>query len=237
MTKPAHKAPLDVSTGGMPFDTGKVQYEANRRRRRKKLMLWSAPAVLLVLALSLWFGLPEPLTARAITNYRHQSYPIARNWLTPLTWTSPQPFIIAFNSGTVDTQLGRYDKAQAELTKALALAPANRRCMVLQNLAISLDDHAAYLQRQPSLGEDASTYSNQADSIRGANPKCFPATTKKPNGPGGGGGSGSDQAALQILTATQQQQLQQKNQQGDQFQQPDFQQNAYNENNPEIKPW
>jgi predicted Zn-dependent protease len=186
----------------------------------------------------LWCLLPELLTRQAIKNYDHKSYHVARRWLTPLTWTSPQPFVIAFNSGTVDTQIGNYNIAQTELNKALKLAPPDKRCMVLQNLVYSLDAHAANLQHNSS-SHAATPYSNQAASLTKSNPKCFQIAAltnhsklqKKQSG--GGGGSQSQQG----LTSVQQQQLTQKNQLGQALSQQSLSQDSINPNSPAIKPW
>jgi len=199
--------------------------------------LWSLWAIVPLFLLALWFLLPTPLTSKAITNYRHQAYKTARNWLTPLTWTSPEPFVSAFNSGTVDTQLGKYTVAQAELTRALTLAPANRRCMVEQNLVYSLDAHAAALQ-QTALGQNAVVYQTEAASIKSSDTKCFPPVKPKPTqGGGGGGGGGAQNQNADIFTAAQQQQLQQKNSQGNQFQQQDLNQTVVNPSGPAVDPW
>lgn len=191
-----------------------------------------------MLIVALWFLLPTPLTQLAINNYKRQNYPAARAWLTPLTWTSPDPFVISFNAGTVDTQLAKYNLAQTELVKALALAPIDRRCMVLQNLVISLNDHAASLESNLSLSQDASTYTDDATTIKENNPVCFRVVAKaKSSGGGGGGGGGSSSLPTQILTSAQSQQLQQKNSQGDQLEQPQYQQNSVNPNSPSLEPW
>jgi hypothetical protein len=229
-----------ASMNRRPFDMSKTDFETIRHRKRRKLLLWSIPGVVILLLIALWFLLPSPLTSHAIADYKNQNYRRARDWLTPLTWTSPQPFVIAFNSGTVDTQLGHYPLAQTELTRALTLAPANKRCMVLQNLAISITDHVAVLQQQGNY-QNASSLNTQVSSIRSDNPKCFPPIqpTKTPpsGGGGGGGGGGESESETQTLTPAEAQQLQQKNQQGEQSEQQEFAPNNINPNNPNVKPW
>lgn len=216
-----------------PFDMSKMKVdEAARRDMRHKLLRWSLPAAILMFIVALWFLLPTPLTHEAIGNYNRQDYKASRNWLTPLTWTSPQPFVISFNSGTVDTQLGQYDRAQKELTRALSLATPAQRCMVLQNLAISMTDHAARLQ-QISNYQEATGLEAQVTNIKNSNPKCFKQT---PQGGGGGGGGGA-QTQSQVVSQAQQSQLQQKNLEGQQSNEPSFQQNTLNLNSPNVKPW
>jgi hypothetical protein len=229
-----------ASMNRRPFDLSKTNYEAIRHQKRRKLLLWSIPGVVIMLLIALWFLLPSPLTSHAIADYKSQNYRKARDWLTPLTWTSPQPFVIAFNSGTVDTQLGHYPLAQTELNRALTLAPADKRCMVLQNLAISITDHVAVLQQQSNY-QEASSLNTEVTSIKSNNPKCFtpvlPKKTPPSGGGGGGGGGGQSESETQVLTPAEAQQLQQKNQQGQQSEEQEFSPNNVNPNSPNVKPW
>lgn len=219
------------------FSLSKMQdLEIARHEKRKKLLKWSLAPVILMFLIALWFVLPTPLTYKAIINYKHKSYHTARDWLTPLTWTSPQQFVIAFNSGTVDTQLGKYAQAQTELTRALALAPANKRCMVLQNLVYSLDAHGASLLRQGD-DQNAATYTDAGTTLKTENPKCFPPKPKLIGGGGGGGGGSGNSSAQQVLTQSQQQQLQQKNEEGQQQLDQGYSPNSANTNNPNVRPW
>jgi hypothetical protein len=222
-----------VGPNFQPFAFSQIEYDTERKKKRRKLLFWSLPAVFIVLLVALYFLLPTPLTSEAIQNYNHKNYPYSRIWLTPLTWASPQQFVIAFNSGTVDTQLGSYTLAQGELLRALQLATPAQRCMVLQNLVYSFDAHANLLFRQGQ-NQSATDLTSEVATIKQANPKCF----LQPKGGGGGGGGGNKQnKPADLLTAAQEVQLQQKNQAGDQMEQQDFQQNSVNPNSPNIKPW
>jgi hypothetical protein len=220
------------------FDLKKMNYEATRREKRHKLLLWSLPVVIIAGLLALWFLLPTPLTYKSIKNYKHKSYSTARHWLIPLTWTSPQHFVAAFDSGTEDAQLGNYDRAEGELNKALTLAKPSQRCMVLQNIVITLTDHATSLKAQGE-GVESTGYTTVATNIKTTNKKCFKLTspTPKGGGGGGGGGGGSQSQNDQVLTPAQQEQLQQKDQQGQASEQQDFKQNTVSPNSPNIKPW
>ena len=232
-----------ASMNRQPFEMGKLDYEAERRKKRKKLLLWSLPAVILAGLLALWLILPWPLTFQAIKEYDGKDYPNSRNWLTPLTWTSPEPFVAAFDSGTVDTQLRNYTRAEAELTRALELAPANKRCMVLQNLVYALQHHADDLEADGNTGE-AKEYDSQANTYMDDNKQCFMVLPTKEEedaggggGGGGGGGSGSEAESNQILSATQQRQLEQKNLQGQQSDIQELDLDAANPDSPSVRPW
>ena len=235
MFQPKYQAPGPTSDR-LPFDMSKMEYETARKQKRRQLLKWSLPVVLVVFLVALWFLLPTPLTAKTITNYKHGSFATARRWIAPLTWTSPQPFVADFDSGTVDTKLGKYVRAQDELTRALTLAKPAQRCMVLQNLVYSLDAHATSLTAQ---FQDVTAYTTEVTNLKANNPKCFPAKqTLLHGGGGGGGGGGSVQSpAQQIVTQAQEEQLQQKNDQGQQTLNQGFEQNTLNQNNPNVKPW
>ena len=220
-----------------PFDMAKMNYEAARKAKRRKLLRWSLPLVILAFILALWLILPYPLTYQAIKQYNHKKYPSARNWLVPVTWSSPQPFVAAFDSGTVDSQLGNYPRAETELTRALQLAPPDKRCMVVQNLVYTLEAHADELTEQ-SKTQDAKSLSSQAVTYRNDNKKCFQSIApSKEQNDGGGGGGGAAAESNQILSSTQQDSLDQKNAQGQQSQVQDFLDSAADTDSPAIHPW
>lgn len=215
------------------LELSKKQQDEYRLHKRRKLLLYSIPGVVIVTLVSLWFMLPTPLTHQAIKNYNSNKYKTARNWLTPLTWTSPEQFVIAFNSGTVDTRLGNYKKAQSELERALKLAPADKRCMVIQNLSYSLTARAESLKGK----NEAAQYSAQAKKLKEQNPKCFLAVAseeeqEKKNDGGGGGGSQTDNTG-----ASQEQKLLEKNQEGQAMEQPNINQFIMDLNSPSTRPW
>lgn len=213
-----------------PFDLAKLDFKTIRRQERRKLLVRSAVPVVLVFIVALWFLLPTILTGRAIGNYKHEKNSAARRWLTPLTLTSPEPFVIAFNSGTVDTKQGKYDRAEKELTRAVAIAPEDKRCMAAQNLVISLKAHAESIK---SNTKEATVLETKATSVMNANQICF-----KGSAASGGASASSDSAAQsQAPTDAQQQQLQQKEQEGRDRKAQFARDETFNESDPKIKPW
>jgi tetratricopeptide (TPR) repeat protein len=216
-----------------PFDLSKIDYESQRISKRRSLLLWSIPAVVLVFFAAVWFLLPALLTQQSITAYKAKDYKTSKSWLGPLTLSSPQPFIIAFNSGTVDTQLGNYDRAETELTRAIALAPANKKCLTLQNYVFSLRAHSASLLKQ-SDQYNANIYYTKATTTIAANKACFKGAA---GGGGGGGGASQSSQNTQSPTPNQLQQLQQKETQGSQRQAKNAQDQSINPNDPLVKRW
>ncbi len=220
-----------------PFDLSKMQHETNRQQTRRSVLLKSAPVVLIVLLIAIWFILPTLLTGQAITRYKHQKYAAARTWLTPLTWTSPERFVIEFNSGTVDTRLGKYEVAQKELIHALEIAPPRKRCITVQNLVISVNIHANSLLDTGN-NELSAGYTKYANSLVVKYRKCFAVSSSGASqSQGGGGGGGASVQAEQELTQAQQQSLQQKSEAGQQSQQQTFKQDVVDPNDPSVKPW
>lgn len=214
-----------------PFDLTKLDYETRRKQKRKKLLLWSLPAVIIVFLLAFWFILPRILTHFAISAYKAENYGVARNWLTPLTWTSPEQFVIAFNSGTVDTQLGEYDRAEDELSRAVAIAPnEQKKCMAAQNLVTSLKAHAKSLKSKP---KEARVYTTKADTVIKENPKCFKGSAAS----GGGSSQGSSSSQNESPTKSQQQQLEQKEEKGRDRKARFARDEKFDPNDPSIKPW
>ena len=227
----------EMNAALQPFDLAKMDYEANRLKKRRQLLRRSILPVAVVALVALWFLLPTTLTHQAINAYKHQHYKPARHWLTPLTWSSPDSFVAAFNSGTVDTQLGRYDQAQTELTRALALATPRRRCMAVQNLVYSLQAHAKSL---PANNKDANTYQTKALNLAKTYSNCFGGASGGQQG-GGGGSSASSNAQdtdkSEAPSLAQQQQLQQLEQQGQERKQQDIYDQTFDPSSPNLKQW
>lgn len=216
-----------------PFDLDKLDYETRRHQQRRKLLVWSLPFVVVTALLALWFILPTPLTSLAIGSYKHQRYTAARNWLAPLTWTSPEPFIAAYNSGTADSARKAFDRAEHELTRALAIAPSAKRCMVAQNLVYTLDAHAKTLA---TTLQDTTALKEQANSVVASNRLCFMGASSQ-----GGGAAASNSASSssnsQSPSDSQQRQLEQKEQEGSERQAQFARDETFDASNADVKPW
>lgn len=215
------------------FDPSLMDYAALRKQKRKKLLIWSAPAVALAILIMLWFVLPTVLTGRAIPQYKHGNYGSARRWITPLTWTSPEPFVAAYNSGTADAAQEKFERAEKELTRALAIAPKNKRCMTARNLVYAFNTHAAKLRTIPSKETTATALAKQSANVVSTNKQCFLGAASS----GGGGSSSSSASDSQSPSESQQQQLQQKEQEGKDRQAQFARDEVYNPDDPSIKPW
>lgn len=213
----------------LPFDLNKMDYKAVSKLKRKKLLVYSVVPVALVFLLAMWFILPQLLTHKAIGDYKQGNYKGARRWLAPLTWSSPEPFVAAFNSGTADTKLAKYDRAEKELTRAVAIAPKEKVCMAAQNLVFSIKDHAGTYKEK---SKEATELLTKAKLVVDNHQDCFKGAASS-----GGGGGASSAAQSQSPSDAQQQQLEQKEQEGRDRKSKYASEEKYDPNNPELKPW
>lgn len=170
------------------------------------------------------------LTTQAIKEYKKGNYQVARTWLIPLTITSPEPFVAVFNTGTIDTKLKEFDRAEHELTRAVAIAPKPLKCMAAQNLVVSLKAHA-----DASDIDRLAHFQSKINKIISENSKCFP--EDKAAASGGGGGSSSSTSTTQSVSDAQQQQLKQKEQEGRERQESYARDEQYDQSKSQIKPW
>lgn len=213
------------------FELAKIDYSAQRHAERRKLLRRSIAPVLLVVVAAVWFLMPTPLTGQAIGHYKQNRFSAARSWLSPLTLTSPQPFIADFDSGTIDTKLAKFSRAEAELNKALSIAPTNKLCVTAQNLVYALQAHAGALTK--SAPQTSSQLAAKEQVVIKKYPSCFP--TK--SGGGGGGGSSNSSSQDNSPSKSQQSKLEQKDQAGRERQAKYANDSSLSPNNPSIKPW
>lgn len=212
-----------------PFDLGKMDYDTLRRQRRKRYLLRAGIPLVIALLAAIWFILPSTLNTKSIGAYDDGNFAKSRSWLSPLTISSPEQFVIAFNSGTVDTQLGNYERAEEELTRALAIAPDDKRCMAAQNLVTSLQAHAAAKTDDEKL---LAELDSKVTTVMGNNEDCF-----KGSAASGGGSSASSSSDSQSPDDSQQQQLEQKEEEGRERQAKFAREETFEAENPKIKPW
>lgn len=212
-----------------PFDLKKLDYETNRKELRRKLLKRSIAPACIIGLLAIWFLLPSILTPITIDKYDDKDYGSARAWFTPLVIASPERFVADFNSGTIDTKLGEFERAEQELGRALAFAPEGKICMVAQNLAVSHILHADSLVGPAQ----AKIYDNKATELIEKYPECFEGGTSG----GGGGGGSSSSANANSLSKSQQQQLDQKEQKGRDRQEQYARDEEFDPSKPQLKPW
>jgi tetratricopeptide (TPR) repeat protein len=111
------------------------------RRRRKRLVWWSLPVVLLALATSLKLA-SLSLTAQdaidAAETTRFDESIAASDSLMTLNWF--EPWVAYYDRGTASALAQEYNDATDDLSVALELAPADRSCDVRVNLALAWEE-------------------------------------------------------------------------------------------------
>lgn len=123
-----------------PFDLGKLNFDAIRLRRRKRLLLYSAPLCLIALAISLKFIGIAAFSGFAHANYQHNQFNAAANWLQPLhvaNWF--ESYKAPFNHGNILFKKGDFHEAEEMYRKALETVPTEHECSVRINLALTLE--------------------------------------------------------------------------------------------------
>lgn len=156
-----------------PLDISKLDFEGNRKRRRKKLLIRSLPVVGILLLACIWLVLPTFATSRASAANTSGAYNTAQNWLKALvTNTVFESYKQPLNCGIVATNNKQFDEASEYFRKAIALAPELEKCFIrIQSVlsselagddAVSRDDTQA-----------AITYYTKALSDISAYPACF----------------------------------------------------------------
>lgn len=162
-----------------PLDISKLDFEGNRKRRRKKLLLWSIPFAGIVLLTCVWLVLPLIATGQAGAANTSGAYGTARSWLKILaTNTVFEPYKLPFNKAIVATNNKQFDDAAEFFRQAIAQAPDSEKCFIrVQSVlsselagddAVSRNDTQAAITYYTKALSDITTYSGcfkQYDSL------------------------------------------------------------------------
>lgn len=111
------------------------------RRRRRRLIWWSLPLVLVALAASVKFASLSLTAQDAITaseTARFDESIEASDALMTMNWF--EPWIAYYNRGTAAAMSQSYNDATDDLSTALELAPKDRSCEVRVNLALAWEE-------------------------------------------------------------------------------------------------
>lgn len=126
-----------------PFDLAKLDFEGIRLRKRKKLLLLSAPLAIIVAVIMLKMLSIPVFSTIGYNNYDKLQYDSAISWLQPLTWFNwMEPYKVHFNQGNASFKSGKYEAAEQKFRQALESVPEDRECDVRINLALSLEQQA-----------------------------------------------------------------------------------------------
>lgn len=132
-----------------PFDLTRLDTEGNRRRKRRRLLLWSLPLMLLLTLTGLKIMLTTIPTSLAIRDFNVGSYDRAHQKLAPVFFLNViEPYKAYFNDGTLLLHAKAYPDAQKQLARSLELAPIDKECTVRVNLSL------AYLGEADALADE-----------------------------------------------------------------------------------
>lgn len=117
--------------GRRPLDVTKLDFEGNRLRRRRRLILWSLPVVVIITLLCIWLIIPYIATAQAASSVTNGNTAAAAHWLDALqTNIFYEKYKLPFNKALVATNDKRFDDADELYKEALASAPAAQQCFI-----------------------------------------------------------------------------------------------------------
>lgn len=123
-----------------PLDIGKLDFEGNRKRRRKKLLKWSLPFVIVAALGCLWLVLPFIVTGQAAAANTSGVYGTAEGWLKLLaTNTVFESYKRPFNRAIVATNQKKFDDAAESFRQAIALAPESEKCSIRVQAVLSAE--------------------------------------------------------------------------------------------------
>lgn len=116
--------------------------EQYRRRLRRRLLLWSAPVVLVVLIVALKLLSLPAFAALAQWSYGDREFERSASLTEPLGFANVvEPWVHHFDRGTAYAQIGVLDVARGEFVTALDLAPddATISCVIRVNLVLTIE--------------------------------------------------------------------------------------------------
>lgn len=123
-----------------PYDLRKLDFEGNRKRRRKKLFIWSLPLVVTLLIAVAWLMLPYVATSQASSALKNGDLDASGVWLKTLATNNVfETYKKPFNQAIVATHQHKFDEALDYFRQSIALAPEDEKCFIRLQLVLSLE--------------------------------------------------------------------------------------------------
>lgn len=153
------------TSSSRPFDLGKLDFEGIRLRRRKRLLRYSAPAVVAGLIIGLFLVSPGMLSSLSLASHQRGDYQQAATILAPIGAVNAiQPHVFHYNNG-VNHYLARdYQRAEESFSRALETSPEIDECATRINLSLSIEAQASHLASQKDI-EQAIVRNDEAQAI------------------------------------------------------------------------
>ena len=123
-----------------PFDLAKLDFEKIRKRRRRKLLRWSAPVCIAIMIVSLYLVYISALKSIAYRSYITSSYETTVSFLDHSAFVDVlEKYKVYFNQGNAYSKRKEYNQAENYFRKSLEIVPKVQECNVRINLALSIE--------------------------------------------------------------------------------------------------
>ena len=131
----------------LPFDLAKLDFDGIRKRRRKRLLLWSLPLCIIAIVVGLGLGALYISQVAGANSYDKKQYQQAADHFGRFEFINfVEPYKMKFNQGTSLTAARQYDKGQIALERALELQPpTDFECQIRVNLVHAISGKAEAL--------------------------------------------------------------------------------------------
>ena len=158
-----------------PFDLKKIDTETIRLQKRKKLLLWSLPGLVLLVLMGLWLVVPSALTLRASQEFQSGSYDSAAKDVAPLTMLNLiEKYKAFYNQGTTlsakreqETAVGKFETALAYTSDRDAI------CVITYNLVLTMEGIGDTAVKKVDPAGAITQYTKALNRLK-ANKDCFP---------------------------------------------------------------
>lgn len=157
-----------------PFDLGKLDFEKNRKQKRKKLLLYSLPGIVVVILIAIWLLTPTILTSQASTAFEKHDYVKANSKVSGLSFLNLiEPYKAYYNQGTTLSAKGNREAAIEKFETALAYTEdASAVCLITYNLVLTIEGHGDSAVVKSDATEAVSQYTRALNTLK-VNKDCF----------------------------------------------------------------
>ena len=164
----------------LPLDLGRLDFDGIRKRRRRRLLLWSLPVCACALLAAMGLGalyLSQVAGANAYANKKYQQ--AADTFVRFEAINFIDTYKMKYNQGTALVAARQYEKSQAALERALELgAPADFECQIRVNLVHAINGRTEQLVAEKKYDEAILLY-DTAKAVIDARDCGMKSTTSK----------------------------------------------------------
>ena len=127
-----------------PFDLAKLDFEKIRKRRRRKLLRWSAPACIIIMVIALYLTYISALKSIAYRSYATSSYEAAVSFLDHSVFVDVlEKYKVYFNQGNAVS----YTHLDVYKRQPLPASPMSSEAKIIMRRAINFGSSPASIIR------------------------------------------------------------------------------------------